>query len=207
MVEIDASTRSPNLSSTSCDLDPWPPDPQSWLFMSLPRGLLVAVDNKIVFKISNNKFGCMDERTGWQHNASLQLSVCGGIKIVPKFWGWQGVRESLWPKFFFGSLALGVWYLSQSLVRLLLYLLTYLAADLTFVSAGSWMYLSCPSSDDAAAELHCASRHLLSSLSWRLLLWWQATHISSTSCDLCSLSSGGKCLNKNIIHMFVFGYT
>ena len=100
LVENDASTKSIFNLVWPWPLTSWPP---KLTVHVLAPWLLVAVDNKIssiVFKISNNKFGCMDERTGWEHNASLQLSVCGGIKIVPKFWGWQGVQESLWPKIF-----------------------------------------------------------------------------------------------------------
>ena len=78
--------------------------------------------------------------------------------------------------------------------------LTHLAADLTFVSVGSCTYLSCPSSADelSALGLDWTSNDLLSWLSWRLLRWWHVTHISSTSCDLCSFSKEGKCLHTTL---------
>jgi len=46
-VENDAYTRTPNLSSTSCDLDLWPPDPKVDRFMSLSRGQLAPIGIKI----------------------------------------------------------------------------------------------------------------------------------------------------------------
>ena len=71
LVENDASTKSIFNLVWPWPLTSWPP---KLTVHVLAPWLLVAVDNKIssiVFKISNNKFGCMDERTGWEHNASL----------------------------------------------------------------------------------------------------------------------------------------
>jgi len=53
--ENDASARLSNLTLASCDLDFWPPDPQSWPFMPLFCGPLVTTGIKIssfVFELS-----------------------------------------------------------------------------------------------------------------------------------------------------------
>ena len=58
-LENDASARPPNLSSASCDLDLWPPDPQSWPFHAyVRRGSIVLICIKMgsfVFKISSSQ--------------------------------------------------------------------------------------------------------------------------------------------------------
>ena len=42
VIDNDVSARLPNITSASCDLDLWPPDPRGWLFTPLPRGKIYA---------------------------------------------------------------------------------------------------------------------------------------------------------------------
>jgi len=75
VVDNDASDRSLHLSSASCDIELWPPDPQSWLFYAhVP--LTVYADLNFIqigsfFLCSYYKFGNGETngRTGREHDA------------------------------------------------------------------------------------------------------------------------------------------
>ena len=77
-IENDVSASFPNITSASCDLDLWPPDPWGRPFMSLPRGkIYAAICIEIVH--SSSKYSVhklvTDERPNGRRHRSRTLCI------------------------------------------------------------------------------------------------------------------------------------